>query len=213
MPIHFYHPNKRVSGFAASFWYSDRDDAVFATILKQSGWDENSQNGTFKASVNDPNKKVNVKLSFTEVAGILDCIERNRSFSQYHDSDEKPKQIGFSAWMSKPFSDMDGKEVPAKQSGFSFTVTVLDKQDKTQKNAFFIGLTFAEARELREFLIYIMHEHFYITRNRSKQNTTKSIIPAETETREDESTLLPQQVEEPANNQAPEVVKDSLFDF
>lgn len=162
MSIHIYHPNKRSTGFATSFWYADKDSTVFATLLKQSGWDESKQNGVFKDSMNDPNKKVNIKLSYTEVSAILDCIERNRPFSTFHDADEFPKQIKFEPWIT------DGVA-----KGYSFSINVQSKQDSTYKNAFYIGLTFAEARLIREFLIFAMHRHF----TRLSVGTSRAPVP------------------------------------
>lgn len=152
MPLHYYHPNKAVKGFAASFWYSDRDDCVFATIIKQSGWDDERQNGTFKASKNDPTKNVTIKLSFQEVAGILDTIERNRPFSKFHDTKEQTKGISFTLW------NTPGENPVPK--GYSFSITLTNKNDAANKLSFYIGFSFAEAREIREFLIFAMHKHF-----------------------------------------------------
>jgi hypothetical protein len=156
--IHFYHPNKKVTGFAASFWHSNRDDTVFATILKQSGWDEKNENGVFKGSMDDPQKRVNVKLDYVELAGILDCIERNRPFNQPHDTEETIKQVSFTPWIDK--SDNS-------QRGFSFSITVTNKQDRNVKNSFYIGLTFAEARLIREFIIFCLHTHFGLVKKSS----------------------------------------------
>jgi hypothetical protein len=192
---HIYHPTKSVKGFACSFWYSDRDNAVYATLIKQAGWDEKTQNGTFKDSLNDPNKKVNIKLSFVEVAAILDCIERNRPFSNYHDQDDFPKQISFTPWMSKAFTDGEGNAHPASQNGYSFTITVKNKQDTSQSNAFYIGLNFAEARYIREFLIHSMHKHF---RKTPAPNYNAS---------------APSQPQPPMNNPQGNESKDGLLDF
>jgi hypothetical protein len=168
MSIHIYHPNKRSTGFATSFWYSDRDDSFFATLLKQSGWDEARQNGVFKDSKNDPLKKVNIKLSPTEIAGILDCIERNRPFSGFHDADESPKQIKFEPWIT------DGNT-----KGYSFSVTVKSKSDSAFSNPFYIGLTFAEARLVREFLIYSLHRHFSRRSPASEKETQQPPMPSD----------------------------------
>jgi len=151
--IHIYHPNKSVKGFACSFWYSEKDSTIFATLIKQSGWDEQSQNGTFKDSLNDPTKKVNVKLDYVEAAAILDCVERNRPFKAFHDNEESPKSIAFTPWMQ-------GEGTAATQRGYSFSITVGSKQDSAFKNSFYIGLTFAEARLIREFIVNAMHKHF-----------------------------------------------------
>lgn len=176
--LHIYHPNKAVKGFACSFWYSERDSAIYATLVKQSGWDERSQNGTFKDSLKDPTKKVNIKLSFIEAGGILDCIERNRPFSQYHDSEAAPKQISFTPWVGKAWTKADGTEMPATQNGFSFSITVLDKQDTTAKNPFFIGLSYAEARYIREFLLFCMHKNFKAFKSSPPQAFSSEAVPS-----------------------------------
>jgi hypothetical protein len=151
MAIHLYHPNKAVKGFAASFWYSDRDDTVFATLIKQSGWDDQKQNGIFKGNLDDPNGRVNIKLDYVEIAAILDCIERGRPFNNFHDHDNTPKTITFTPWIDKTNN---------QQKGYSFTITVTSKEDSTHKNPFYIGLTFAEGRLIREFLIFTLNSHF-----------------------------------------------------
>ena len=170
--IHIYHPNKAVKGFACSFWYSDRDGNLYATLIKQSGWDDTNQVGTFKASLEDPTKKVNIKLSDVEACAILDCIERNRPFSSFHQFDEAPKSIQFVPWMVTPPSDMDGDKLPPTQKGYSFTVVINDKSDASKKNSFYIGLTFAEARLIREFLIHFLHIGF------RKQRAHRELVAA-----------------------------------
>lgn len=200
MTNHIYHPTKTVKGFACSFWFSDRDCSLYATLIKQAGWDEKTQNGTFKGSLKDPNKKVNIKLSWIEASAILDCIERNRPFNTYHDQDDFPKAITFTPWMGKAFTDGEGNQRPATQNGFSFTITVKNKQDTTQQNAFFIGLTFAEARYIREFLIHALHKHF-------KKTSTPNFENASIRDNED------QVVKHPANNSPSIQSNDGILDF
>jgi hypothetical protein len=193
--LHFYHPNKRITGSAASFWYSDRDDTIFGTILKQSGWDEQKNNGLFKANKDDPNKRVNIKLSYVEVGAILDCIERNRPFTSYHDHDLTPKSINFIPWM-----------MGEKPNGYSFSVTVSNKQDSSVKNSFVIGFTFAEARLIREFLIFILHRHF----NKTLLNKPQTDYNTSTETVK-EGQINPQ--ESLSNNEESKQQVDPLLDF
>lgn len=156
MPIHIYHPNRNNSGFACSFSQSNKDGTIFATLIKQAGWDGEKQVGSFKDSRNDPTKNVNIKLGEVEVAAILDCIERNRPFSTVHDSDKSIKTIKFEPWMNKPAAPTD----KPSQRGFSFSVTSADKQDSTTKNSLYIGLTFAEGRLIREFLVFALQSQF-----------------------------------------------------
>ena len=156
MPIHIYHPNKNNTGFACAFSQSDKDGTIFASILKQSGWDSEKSTGSFKDSKNDPTKNVNIKLGQVEVAAILDCIERNRPFSTVHDTDKSLKTIKFEPWMNKP---MNATDKPT-QRGYSFSITSADKQDSTTKNSLYIGITFPEGRLIREFLVFALQSQF-----------------------------------------------------
>lgn len=156
MPIHVYHPNKNNSGFACAFSQSDKDGTIFATIIKQSGWDAEKSVGSFKESRNDPTKNVSIKLGAVEVAAILDCLERNRPFSTVHDSDKSLKTIQFVPWLNKPANATD----KPTQKGFSFSIAVADKQDSTTKNSLYIGITYPEARLIREFLVYSLQTQF-----------------------------------------------------
>lgn len=175
--IHIYHPNKSVKGFACSFWYSTRNDSVFATLIKQSGWNEKTQTGVFKDSLNDPTKRVNIKLSELEVSAILDCIERNRPFSGFHALDDSvSKTVSFSPWMVQPAADIDA-DTPAKpvQKGFSFTVNITPKDG--EKNGFYIGLTYAEARYIREFLMHCLQKKFNKTFVREETSEAEPVTP------------------------------------
>ena len=69
-----------------------------------------------------------------------------------HDSDKSIKSIKFEPWMSK-------EEKPV-QKGFSFSITTTDKQDSTSKNSLYIGLSFAEGRLVREFLMFALQKSF-----------------------------------------------------
>lgn len=177
--LHIYHPNKAVKGFACSFWASERHGSLFATILKQSGWNEASQTGSFKESLNDPARRVNVKLSDIEVGAILDCIERNRPFSTFHTSTEAPKTISFIPWMSTPIADEDGNRPAAAIKGYSFTINVGAKTDPN-KASFYIGLTFAEARLIREYLVHYLHKTFnaksQYPRGRDEDDLPKDVV-------------------------------------
>lgn len=186
--VHIYHPSKSGKGFAASFWYSERDKTVFATLLKQSGWDEKTQNGIFKGNIDNPEGRVNIKLDFIEASAILDCIERGREFKSFHDNDETPKQIAFTPWIGQ-----DGK-----QKGYSFSVTVTNKQDTSYKNSFYIGLTFAEGRLIREFFIFTLHQHF------ARLRQPKSLVPTSTTAQPKEEQEISQEESTP---------NPSLLDF
>lgn len=153
--IQYYHPSKNGNGFACSF-SQGKDGTIYATLLKQSTWDAQNQIGTFKESRNDSNKNVNIKLGQIEVGAILDCLDRNRGFSAPHDSEKQIKSIQFIPWFSKPIEE---NEKPI-QRGFSFSITVTEKNTENSKNSYFIGLNLAEGRLLREFLIFALQQSF-----------------------------------------------------
>lgn len=199
--IHVYHPSKTIKGFACSFWYSSRNNSVFATLIKQSGWDDKNQNGLFKGNLNDPTKKVTIKLSWVEVGAILDCIDRNRPFSTYHDQDDFPKTIQFQPWTNT----LDGK---VSQRGFSFSVNVGDKQDSTSKNPFYIGLTYPEARYIREFLLYSLNLSFdgYISRGKHESVVVPAAPPEDPIEKENTD-------DQKVNNPTSESVEDPLTGF
>lgn len=160
MPVHIYHPNKNSTGFACSFSQSPKDSTIFASIIKQSGWDAQEQVGTFKASKNDPTKNVNIKLGEVEVAAILDCLDRNRGFSTVHDGDKTMKSIRFEPWMERLSEESIKEGKKPAQRGYSFSITFSHKDDSTTKTSFYIGLNYAEGRLVREYLMFVLHGSF-----------------------------------------------------
>ena len=162
MPVHLYKPNKNNSGHACSFSQSEKDGVIYASLIKQSGWDAQKQIGTFRASKNDPTKNVNIKLAQVEVAAILDCLDRNRGYSAFHDADKVTKVIRFEPWMNKLSEEsVKAKEKPV-QKGYSFSITITNKEDSTApKNSFYVGLSFAEGRLIREYLMFVLNKSFF----------------------------------------------------
>jgi hypothetical protein len=146
--IQFYKPNPKNTGSACSFW-SNYDGSIMASLIKQASWDSNAKKGSFAQNKDNPNKRVIVKLNPTEVGGLIDGIETNREFSNYHTSQNQTLQIKFSPYLRN-----------GEQVGFSFSVFKQDKQDSTNKTSYVIGFTFAEARYLKEFLIYVLRMIF-----------------------------------------------------
>lgn len=151
-----YKPNSKNTGHACSFSQSPKDGTIYSSLIKQSSWNDVKKIGSFANSRNDVTKNVSIKLSQVEVAAILDCLERNRPYSTLHDSDKQQKSIQFTPWINKP---MNEGEKPV-QKGFSFSISVTDKQDSTTKNAFYIGINFAEGRLIRAYLDNALKKSF-----------------------------------------------------
>jgi hypothetical protein len=92
-----------------------------------------------------------------EVAGILETVDKDAEFKEYHNSQNQSIQIRFA-----PYVDKNTNE----RKGFSLSVNKTGK-DSQEKLSFIIGLTFKEARLLREYMVYIIHDSFA---NPIKQN-------------------------------------------
>jgi hypothetical protein len=120
-----------------------------ASLIKQASWDNNTKKGSFAKNKDNPNKRVIIKLNPTEVGGLIDGIETNREFSNYHTSQNQTLQIKFAPYMRS-----------GEQVGYSFSVYKQDKQDSENKASYVIGFTFPEARYLKEFLIHVLHGIF-----------------------------------------------------
>jgi len=120
-----------------------------ASLIKQASWNDKAKKGSFAKNKDNPSKRVIIKLNPAEVGGLIDSIESNREFSNYHTSQNQTLQIKFTPYMRS-----------GDQVGYSFSVYRQDKQDSTNKTSYVIGFTFPEARYLKEFLIYVLRKIF-----------------------------------------------------
>ena len=158
--ISLFHPNKSNTGSACSFSQNTKDGTIFAAIIKQDTWDDSKHVGGFVGSRGNSDKHINIKFSPTEVGAILDAIDRFRLFSTVHVDDKSNKSINFGLWLTKLDPTKPDEKQQAK--GYSFSITLTDKEDSTKKISFYIGLTFAEARLIREFLAFSLQRSFQI---------------------------------------------------
>jgi hypothetical protein len=153
MSISFYKPNSKNTGSACSFWLSPKDNRFYACLIKQDSWNAAKRTGSFSQNTNNPQKKVIIKFSDVEIAGILDSIDNKRSFTGYHDGATTQFSTSFKF---EPYM-RDGNQV-----GSSFMITKSSKEDTSNKNSFVIGLNFAESRLLKENLIFLLNKSFDI---------------------------------------------------
>lgn len=159
--VQFYKANPRVTGTACSFWVN-ADGSIMASLIKQASWDDKKRTGSFHANKENPKGRVIVKLSPSEVGGLVDSIESNRELSTYHSSQNQVLQIKFGPYIDKKTSE---------QKGFSFSVNKQDKADTTNKASFIIGFTYPEARYLKEYLLFTLDYGF---QHRLKEILAKS---------------------------------------
>lgn len=147
--LQFYKPNAKITGSACSIYYSVSKECFFLQILKQEGW--NGKNGTFGKSRDDASKSVLLKLSTIEAAGMLLTLEKDIPFKGYH---QYPGARYATTVNLAPYSNAAGEPV-----GYSLAVSKKDTQDTAAPSASFrIGLYFAEARLLREYLCIGLRE-------------------------------------------------------
>lgn len=157
--IQFYKPNPRNSGSACSF-YRTRDGSLMFSMIKQSSWNEQKKTGSFQANKDNPKGNVKIKLSLAEAAGFIDSIEKDIESKEYHDSQNQTTQIRLA-----PYLDKEGQK-----KGFSLGVNKTSK-DTQEKLSFIIGLTFKEARLLKQYLIYVINDSFENPKNGKPQDS------------------------------------------
>lgn len=148
--LQFYKPNPSSKGSACSFWV-DAKGSIMSSQIKQHSWDDKAKKGSFSQNKDNPNGKVMVKFSANEAAGIINAIQRNSSFSAYHQSSKQVVQISFEGYWKKRKEGNEWVKV-GDQLGFSYRCTWQPKDDSTNKNTVVIGLDWSESKLLELYL-------------------------------------------------------------
>ena len=97
--ISFYKPNSKNTGTACSFSVNSKEGSIWSSLIKQSSWNEGTKTGSFSDNKDNPQKSARVKFSTTEVAGLLEALDKNVEFSAYHSSDKQVTKIKFSPYI------------------------------------------------------------------------------------------------------------------
>ena len=147
--ISFYKPNSKNTGTACSFSVNAKDGSVWSSLIKQSSWNEGTKTGSFSDNKDNPQKSARIKFSPTEVAGLLETLDKNIEFSAYHSSEQQVTKIKFAPYIKDE-----------KQVGFSYSVQKESKDNIENKQSYLIGFYFNEARLLKEFLQYSLSSIF-----------------------------------------------------
>lgn len=147
--ISFYKPNSKNTGTACSFSVNSKEGSVWSSLIKQSSWNEGTKTGSFSDNKDNPQKSARVKFSTTEVAGLLEALDKNIEFSAYHSSDKQVTKIRLSPYIRDE-----------KQVGFSYSVNKESKENIENKQSFLLGFYFNEARLLKEFLTHALQSIF-----------------------------------------------------
>lgn len=151
MGLQFFKPNSKNTGAALSVSFTSKGDkkGAFFELIKQVSWDDSTKKGKFGGGA-----KILSKFNTTELAQFIDCIERGADFEKplYHTTKDSASQINFSKMKNK--INQNGKWVDGE--GYRGYVLFIGKGD----DKISIGLTFAEAVELREYFKYVLTHIF-----------------------------------------------------
>ena len=138
--IQFYKANPKVTGTACSFSVNPKDKSIYASLIKQKSWDDNSKTGRF-----DADSKCTIKLNLMELGAIINAIETKSDWSAYHGTQTRATKMNFS-----PYSQGDNH-------GFNFRVTADSKEDSEKKATYSMGFRYGEAEVLKQYFIFSMH--------------------------------------------------------
>lgn len=142
--LQFYKPNKSNKGTACSFKVSS--DCLFLSVIKQSGFNPETQRGIFSGNKDDPTMSGTVQITQIELGGFIDVIENNTQFDKFHKNEKGTSSIKFGPYLKE-----------GKQVGFSLNVV---KDTNGVKASFLIGFDYAEARTLKAYLEYSLRSTF-----------------------------------------------------
>lgn len=177
--ISFFKPNSSAKGAALTVSFSSRGDrkGIFFELIKQVSWDDTTKKGKFSGGA-----KILTKLSTTEAAYFIDCIEKVYDFEKplYHTTGDASSTINFTRFAAKVLNKETNKwEANGSYKGFLLQVHKADVNIG-------IGLTWAESVELREYLKLALREIYYSVifeeeKRREDYNASKNAPAAEPE--------------------------------
>lgn len=140
----YFKPNKSKTGSLFSVSLTPESNGVFVNIVKQTGWDEAKNKGSFQGG-----SKVTIKFSELEVAGIKMALNTNGECKFFHTSGENKSQGSVKFFQIT--KEENGK--PKTYTGFTFFV-------KKGTEEFKSNLASNEAADLSAFLAYAQEKFF-----------------------------------------------------
>lgn len=165
MSLSFFKPNKSNKGALLSVNFSAKADKItnerlekgdksfYLNLVGQTSWNEAERTGGFKDG-----KKIVVKLSPTEVGGLLAAISKNTTLAAvmgqeyvYHDGDKTATTIYFGPHFKKEKQGEKWVDT-TNQVGFGIRVVKTEKANKDNKEQLSVGLTYAESELLVNYL-------------------------------------------------------------
>lgn len=151
----FYKPTKSTTGYATGWNFNSADGKVFASFIKQTGWDDSKRVGSFKGG-----KQITLTFAMHEVGAILNCIERGLSKNLFHHSAKGDTSIKLAPYVKNDVKD-------------GFTISIHPKAAEGEEPEKF-GFMFNndEARVLRQWLEFAL-SHFFIAEYSAEKQRRK----------------------------------------
>lgn len=143
MGLKFYKPTQKNTGAACEFSFNSKESCLFIGLVKQIGYDQSKRLGSFKGG-----EQARFKFSLTEIAGMIDALNRNAEYPMFHSSEAAKSVITF-----KPYLDMNTNQ----QKGFSLSIS---KTSGEEKLSYRIGFTFQEMELIKRYLIFSLEHCF-----------------------------------------------------
>lgn len=147
MIFEVFKPNKKVSGhaFFVNISRDEREERfygmqVFFRLVKQSGWNEKTSNGSFSKSFGKDGKDIYVKFGEFEIGHIIRALRTGKPWSTVHVNQKQDKtQIGIKTYTAS-------KGTKFEKTCFSISFT------QNGSDSYFISLELGEGENLRVLL-------------------------------------------------------------
>lgn len=101
--LQFFKAQKNGNGSAANFSFNSKDGAFYVEIVKQTGYDNAKNLGSFKGGA-----KLNSKLSLTEIGSFLNAIYNKQEFKSVHKTSDRTLTISFAPYFLKDSNEYKG---------------------------------------------------------------------------------------------------------
>jgi hypothetical protein len=134
--------NKNNTGMLTTVAFNSKEEAVFISLIRQTGWSAEHNRPTFGGG-----ERIVIKINPIEVAGIITAIEKRDAFSFFHSFDGAAGTNGSLKYMEQQ------KDDGSTRCGFGL---YMKKDGKDYKTSF----TVAEATEMSFFLRFSL-DHIY----------------------------------------------------
>lgn len=159
MGLQIYKANKAVKGCAAHFNFNSKLESVFIEMIRQTGWNDATGSSSFQGG-----DKVKAKFGVSEIAGMIDALERNVEWSGFHSFEGNTTTIKLSPYII----DNAGTKV---QKGFGFSIS--QSINGGEKKSLMLSLNFGEMRLLREYFAFALDHIFSHLYSEDKKNFEK----------------------------------------